>query len=65
MTRLPSTAVIVAALERGGYRPQRIGPGTWLAECPSCRSKGRFGLLEIRTAPDGTLSVDCEDEPSS
>ena len=44
---------LIAALDAHGCNPRQISPGVWLAACPACREKGRFGLLEIDVMPDG------------
>jgi hypothetical protein len=59
-TRVPK---IVTVLEQAGCKPRRVGPGLWLAICPSCRSSGRTGLLELRQTPAG-ITVGCEKDPA-
>jgi hypothetical protein len=52
------TEKVLRALRTRDCDPRQIGPGLWLAICPSCRDAGRFELLEVRTEPDGSASLD-------
>jgi len=55
-TRVPK---LITALAQAGCEPRRVGPGLWLAICPSCRDRGRSGLLELRQTPAG-ITIGCE-----
>ncbi len=54
------TETLLQALREHGCDPRKVGPGLWLATCPSCREAGHFGLLEVRQAPGGHIDLECK-----
>jgi hypothetical protein len=38
----------LASLEDAGCNPRLVGPGEWVALCPTCKLAGHDSLVEIR-----------------
>lgn len=53
---------LIDALKAHGCKPRQVSDELWLAACPSCRARGRFGLLEIQVAPEG-VRMACDLDP--
>jgi hypothetical protein len=61
---MSATDKLLDALRAHGCNPRQISDELWLAACPNCREQGRFGLLEIRVAPEG-VRMECGPDPDA